>query len=164
MTQDFHEDDIIEKIKKGEVAGKIVKEETIPAREYLAVELKKGQLLRFIDIEGQQVFDVITYNLDNLEERSSCWGTKGIYRRWAGLVGDTIHSQYCNKMYTVIEDHLGVCLDGGFCTEEVNYARFGIRGMRNCRDNIAMAIAPYGLTKKDSQEDGNIGFGIDLKL
>lgn len=163
MVENFQEEDILEKIKKGEIPGKIISEITIPAREYLALELKKGQLLRMIDIVGQQVFDVITFNLNNLEERSSCWGTKGIYRRWAGFKGDTIYSQYANEMYVIIDDHLGVVMDGGFCTEEINYARFGIRGMRNCRDNLAMAVAPYGLTKKDIQEDGNIGFGIDLK-
>ena len=163
MVQDFTQDDVVEKIRKGKIPGKIIKEVTIPAREYLAVELKKGQLIRFIDIDGQQVFDVIFFNLNNLEERTSCWGTKGIYRRWAGLRGDTLYSQLANEMCVIIDDHMGTCLDGGFCTEEINYARFGIRGMRNCRDNLTMAVAPYGLTKKDIQEDGNIGFGINLK-
>ncbi len=44
----------------------VIREEIIPAKEYLAVEMKKGQILRFIDIEGQQVFDVTTFNFNDL--------------------------------------------------------------------------------------------------
>ncbi len=66
-------------------------------------------------------------------------------------------------MYTIIDDKVGKNVyEGGFCTEEVNYIRYGVRGTRNCRDNLAMAVAPYGLTKKDVQEDGNAGLMMDL--
>ncbi|MFC2047485.1 DUF1989 domain-containing protein [Chloroflexota bacterium] len=143
--------------------GKIVKESTIPAREYLTLEVKKGQILRFIDIEGQQVIDVTIFNLNDLTERSSCWHTRGVNETWRITEAHSIYSQRCNKMYTIIDDKVGKNVyDGGFCTEEINYVRYGIKGTRNCRDNLTMAVAPYGLTKKDIQEDGNCGLMMDM--
>ncbi len=146
------------------IPGKVVKEVIIPAREYLALEIKKGQILRLIDIEGQQVIDVMVFNLNDLEERSSCHSTRAINKTWRITEGHSIYSQKCNKMYTIIDDKVGTNVyGGGFCTEEVNYARYGIRGTRNCRDNFIMAVAPYGLTKRDVQEDGNGTFMMVLQ-
>jgi len=152
-----------DKVDSSNVPGKIVKEVYIPAREYAALEVKKGQIVRFIDIEGQQVFDVTVFNLNDLQERQSCWHTRGINETWRITEGHSVYSQLANKMYTIIDDKVGKNVyDGGFCTEEINYVRYGIRGTRNCRDNLTMAVAPYGLTRKDIQEDGNCGLMMDL--
>ena len=37
---------------KSPIPGKIVEELAVPAREYLTLTIKKGQLLRLIDAEG----------------------------------------------------------------------------------------------------------------
>lgn len=148
---------------KGDIPGKIVEEVTIPAREYVALEVRKGQVLRLIDIEGQQVFDVSFFNLNNPDERMSCSATKLLNQRWRISEGDSAYSQICNKMFTITDDKVGKnVFDGGFCTEEANYVRYGVRGTRNCRDNLTMAIAPYGLTKKDINEDCNCGLMMDM--
>lgn len=152
-----------EESTKGGIPGKVVREVIVPAREYLSLEVKKGQVLRLIDIEGQQVIDLFAFNLNDLQERSSAWATRGINEKWRIMEGHSIFSQRCNKMYTIIDDKVGKnVLDGGFCTEEINYARYGIKGTRNCRDNFIMAVAPYGLTTKDIQEDGNATFFMNL--
>jgi uncharacterized protein len=152
-----------ERMDESRIPGRVLREEIIPAGEYLALELEKGQVLRLIDIEGQQVFDVIAFNLHDLEERSSMWHTRGVNLTWRITEGHSVYSQKCNKMYTIIDDKVGKnVFDGGFCTEEINYFRYGIRGTRNCRDNLTMAVKPYGLTKKDIQEDGTAAFLMEL--
>ena len=146
-----------------QVPGRVLREEIIPAREYLALEVEKGQVLRLIDIEGQQVIDTTVFNLHDLEERSSMWHTRGVNQTWRIQEGHSVYSQRCRKMYTLIDDKVGRnVFDGGFCTEEINQFRYGIKGTRNCRDNLAMAVAPYGLTKKDIQEDGTAAFLMEL--
>jgi len=137
---------------------KTIQEVIVPAREYLALTIKKGQTLRLIDLEGQQVIDVIFFNLHDFEERSSCVFTCLLNKTLHITKGHGVFSPKCSKMFTITEDKVGERgptggWTGGYCSEEMNYARFGIRGMRNCRDNFAMAIAPYGLTKKDFNED-----------
>lgn len=152
-----------EKADTSDILGRIIKQVTIPAREYLGLTVEKGQVLRLIDIEGQQVFDVTVFNLNDLDERMSCAATKLLNQKWRISEGDYAYSQRCNKMFTIIDDKVGKnVFDGGFCTEETNYARYGVRGTRNCKNNIAMAIAPFGLTRNDFNEDCNCGLMMDL--
>jgi hypothetical protein len=34
------------------------------------------------------------------------------------------------------------------CSEELNHIRYGVPATRNCRDNFAMALAPYGFSQR----------------
>lgn len=136
----------------------IIREIIVPAREYLSLIIKNRQIFRLIDIEGQQVIDVIFFNLNDLGERSSCVITCLFNKTLHITKGHSVYSQKGNNMLTIIEDKVGARgstggWTGGYCSEDINYARFGIKGMRNCQDNFAMALAPYGLTKKDFNED-----------
>ena len=146
---------------------KIIQEAVIPAREYFALTIKKGQILRLVDLEGQQVIDVVFFNLHDLEERVSCVATTVFNKTLHITKGHYVISQKCNKMFRIIEDKVSPRgptggWTGGYCNDDINYARFGIRGTRNCRDNIAMAIAPYGLTKKDFNEDCCVSLFMNL--
>ena len=137
---------------------RIIQEVVVPAKEYLALTVKKGQTLRLVDLEGQQVIDVIFLNLHDFEERSSCVTTTIANKTLHITKGHYIFSQKATKMFQIIEDTVSPRgptggFTGGYCNDDINYARFGVRGMRNCRDNFALAIAPYGLTKKDFNED-----------
>lgn len=143
-----------ENLGKGGISGNIFQEVTIPAKEYLGLTVKKGQILRIIDLEGQQVADVIFFNMNNPEERSSCICTTVVNDTWRITKGHWIASQKANKMLTIVEDKVGMHhFFGGYCNDDRNYYWYKMRGTRNCRDNLTMAIAPYGLTGKDFNED-----------
>ncbi len=47
---------------------KVLREETIASAGHFAAEIRKGQVLRIIDVEGQQVADLVTINAGNLAE------------------------------------------------------------------------------------------------
>ena len=145
-------------VDENDIPMKTIQEVIVPAREYLALTIKKGQTLRLIDLEGHQVIDVIFFNLNDLEERSSCVLTCLFNKTLHITKGHYIFSQKANKMFKIIEDKVSMRgptggFTGGYCSDDLNYVRFGIRGTRNCRDNFAMALTPYGLTKKDFNED-----------
>jgi len=136
----------------------VVQEVTIAPKGYLGLTIKKGQILRLIDVEGQQVADVIVFNLNDLEEVSSGSITVLFNKTRSITKGHYIFSQKGNKLLTIIEDTLGargstLTFPVGFCNDDLNYARYGIRGTANCRDNLCATIAPYGLTKKDINYD-----------
>ena len=148
---------------KSPIPGKIVEELTVPAREYLTLTIKKGQILRLIDAEGQQVADVLFFNSHDLDEVSSCTCTTILNSTTRITRGHVIFSQKCNKMLTIIEDTVGMnAFNGGYCTEAMNYARYKIRGTRNCGDNFALALAPHGLTRKDFHPDCCCVFFMNL--
>ena len=60
----------------------IIREQVIPPKEYLGLELRKGQLLRIIDVEGKQVPDMVCFNLKDPTEKQSCNNSRLIQKRW----------------------------------------------------------------------------------
>ena len=55
-------------MRKFPVPGTIVRQWVIPARGHDAFTLKRGQVLRFVDVEGKQVPDVACFNEHDLTE------------------------------------------------------------------------------------------------
>jgi len=117
----------------------IVKEQIIPPKEYLGIELRKGQRLRIIDVEGKQVPDMV-----------SCNNSRLIQKRWKLTTGNVLYSDEGNEMLTIVDDTVGTHhASGGCCNEPANFRRYGLHGTRNCRENLTLAAKPLGITQKD---------------
>lgn len=135
-----------------QMRGAIVREQVIPAREYTAFEMTRGQVLRIIDLEGQQVTDVAAFSLEDLEERLNAETTKLIIGTIRPVKGHTLYSDDARPMFTITEDTVGInYLAAAVCSDEANVARYGAHGTRNCRDNLTRAVAPWGLRKRQIQ-------------
>lgn len=133
-----------------QVSGKVLKDEIIPAREYTAFTLRWGDFLRIMDVEGKQVPDLICFNSKNLEEKVNYENTKLLNETYNPTVGHIYYSDDCTPMMTVIADTVRIHYpSGAFCSEELNLRRYGIPHTRNCRDNLAMAVAPWGIPKHE---------------
>ncbi|MBI4322217.1 MAG: DUF1989 domain-containing protein [Chloroflexi bacterium] len=141
--------------QKAQVPGQVVEEILVPARGYLPARvLKKGQVARIIDVEGQQVADVVLWDAHNLKDFSSCVNTQVIYRTWKIRQGHSIHSKYCTKLATIVDDTVGIHYFGGFfCNAQVNFLRFGVEATPNCRDNLVASMGNYGFTRDNIQVD-----------
>ena len=146
-------------VKKGEI---------IPAGEYLALELREGQVLRVIDLEGQQVMDLVSFNLHNFEEKLSCIYSNLLNGKWHLTKEHGLYSNRARLMWTIVEDMVGLHHSlGGFCCEELNRLRYGVEGTKNCAANLTRAIAPYGLKRQDLDQDAcfnvfmNVAFDPD---
>jgi uncharacterized protein YcgI (DUF1989 family) len=141
------------------IDGRVVQETLIPAREYATFELYHGQVMRVVDVEGQQVPDVTILDLRNVAERLSCQYTRSLNNAAMPTTGHHLYSNECARLATIVSDTVGDHdWNGGFCSEPLNFVRYGVRGTRNCRDNLALALAPYGLGKKDVTEGSNVAF------
>jgi uncharacterized protein YcgI (DUF1989 family) len=136
-------------MRKYPVPGTVVKEWVIPAREYAAFEMQRGQVLRFVDIEGKQVPDVACFNLHDLTEHLNLGNSLLLNKRREFRQGDVIYSVVCNPMMTIVGYSNDVSYSyGPMCSEELNHLRYGVPGTRNCRDNFAMALAPWGFDRR----------------
>lgn len=130
------------------VPGQVVREWVIPAREYTAFQLRRGEVLRVIDLEGKQVADLVCFNEHDREEALSLGNSQLINRRLEPAVGDSLYSVTCNPMLTVVgrsNDESYSC--GPMCSEELNRTRYGVAATRNCRDNLAAALEAHGFTR-----------------
>jgi uncharacterized protein YcgI (DUF1989 family) len=126
--------------------GTNLRQEVIPAREYVAFTMQRGEVLRLIDLEGQQCADLIAFNLNNLEEHLHNARAVRLNGTYKPTTGHVLYSDDCNPMFKIIADTLGENFAGdSMCSEEMNFLRYGVRGTRNCRDNLALAVKPWQL-------------------
>jgi uncharacterized protein YcgI (DUF1989 family) len=129
------------------VPGRIVKEWIIPAKEYSAFTLRRGQVLRFVDIEGKQVPDLVCFNEHDLMEHLNMGNSLLLNKRREFRKGHVLYSVACNPMMTIVgysnEESYAY---GPMCSEELNRIRYGVAGTRNCRDNFARALAAQGFS------------------
>ena len=131
------------------VPGRILSEFVIPAREYASLTMKTGQTLRFVDMEGQQVPDVVCFNAADLSEELNLGNTLLINKRRELVEGNILYSILANPMMTITGYSNGTSYSyGPMCSEEVNRIRYGVACTRNCRDNFAMALAGWGFSAR----------------
>lgn len=136
-------------LRRHPIPGQVVQEWVIPPREYAAVVLKQGQVLRFVDVEGQQVPDLVCFNEHDLMEALSTTYSMIINKRRELRQGHILYSIICRPMLTIVgySNELSFSY-GPMCSEELNRLRYGVAGTRNCRDNLAMALAPWAVDRR----------------
>lgn len=142
--------------------------EVVPAGSPWMHEVKKGQTLRILDLEGNQAADTIFYSLDRpTEEHYSAIDTIRSQVNAYLTAGSELVSNEGNVMLTITADTCGRHDTlGGACSAESNQVRYALdkKPMHNCRDSFLTAIAEshYGLTKRDIVP--NINFFMNVPL
>lgn len=135
--------------------AKIIEEILIPARNFMPARiLKKGDFMRIIDVEGQQVADVILCDADNPKNVLSCSYTTLLNRTWKITTNHTLYSKFVTPMALITDDTVGVnCFTGGFCSSELNRFRYNTSESANCADNLASSLSRFGITRADLELD-----------
>lgn len=139
----------------------------IPAGDGWIHEIRCGQTLRIVDLEGNQAADTFFFRAEDLKERYSAQDT---IRAQGGLyltAGTRLMSNLCRPMLTITADTCGRHdTIGGACAAESNMVRYALekRFMHNCRDTflLQMAISGLPLTKRDLAH--NINFFMNVPV
>ena len=148
----------------------IAEEFVIPARHGRAFVVRRGQVFRIFPMEDGQVGDCVFYNAADHRE----WYHVG--QSWAinGILGTGTSKSFRhfyskppreNVMMTVLEDtyanHWGNM--GGRCSTRLYQLRDRIAsGHRSCQENLAEALAPYGLSGDEVMDVFNVFMNVDL--
>jgi hypothetical protein len=144
-----------------------VHEFVVPARTGKAFTLDQGQILRVACHEDTQVADFDVFNRANPKEAFSASQSRAIHGSHL-TTGDRLwsHPIYQRAMMTIIADTVGPTrtpegakshdLLFGPCDEKLYRRATGKAHMPNCRDNIAKAIAAFGLAPEDVHDPLNI--------
>src|SRR3990172_7282942 len=121
--------------RKPSIPGKAIEYVFLPAMGFMSGRLiKKGQAIRIIDLEGQQVADTIIWDANDFYNVSNCWMTQLLNQRWDKYrPGDAIYSKDCDRLAVIGEDTTDGthAFAGAFCNERLNYVRYGIPGTVN---------------------------------
>jgi hypothetical protein len=139
----------------------------VPAGEPWLHELKQGQVLRILDLMGNQAVDTLFYNARDPAERYSATDTIRDQGNIYLTTGSRLLSNEGNVMLTIVADTCGRHDTlGGACAAESNQVRYALekRPMHNCRDNYLLALAesPYDMGKRDLTS--NINFFMNVPV
>ena len=119
----------------------------IPPRSAASFILKKNQFLKVTDIEGEQVADLICYNLDDKREYLSSGRTIDYAETIYFTKGHDFYSNRSNIMFQITEDTVGT---HDFLLTPCSAEMFRIiykdkEPHRGCHGNLAAVLKEYGI-------------------
>jgi urea carboxylase-associated protein 1 len=144
---------------------------TLRAGEPWLYDLKRGETLRIVDLEGNQAVDTLYYSSTDAAERYSAQDTVRAQGNLYLTAGSVLMSNHNNALLTIVADTCGRHDTlGGACAAESNTVRYALekRHMHSCRDSFLNAIthchcgAGAGLTKRDLVS--NINFFMNVPV
>lgn len=144
---------------------KILKQERIKPQSGVALELKKGQLLKVIDPEGEQVADLLAYKLGDTQEWLSSGRTMDYAEAWLITKGHVLYSNRSNPMFTILEDSCGV---HDFtltpCSLKMFHKLYGVKDHHpSCHENLYANLEPWGIGPDDIPTTFNIFMNVPLR-
>ena len=129
-----------------------------------AFELRAGQLLRVIDLEGEQVADLMAFNLADKAE----WLSSGRSIDYANRIyltkGDSLYSNRSRPMFTILEDDVG---RHDFLLTPCSPETFQIiykneQYHPSCFENLATNLAPFGITPDSIPTTLNVFMNVEI--
>jgi len=120
---------------------------TIAPRSGVAFELRRGERLRVIDPEGEQVADMVAFHRHDPGEAISSGRSIDYASRIYLSTGDPIYSNRSGVMLRIVEDTVG---RHDFLLSPCSAQMFRIiygdtQPHRGCFGNLVEALAPYGV-------------------
>ena len=112
---------------------------TIPAGEGWLHEIKRSQIFRIHDVEGNQSADTMFYNAADTTDRYSAQDTIRAQRSLYLTTGTRLISSEGNVLLTIVADTCGRHDTlGGACASESNSVRYALekKYMHSCRDTF----------------------------
>jgi uncharacterized protein YcgI (DUF1989 family) len=130
-----------------------------------AFELRAGQQLRVIDLEGEQVADLTAFNASDKSE----WLSSGRSIDYANRIyltkGDLLYSNRSRPMFTIVEDDVG---RHDFLLTPCSLETFQIiykntQPHPSCFGNLATHLAPFGIAPDTIPTTFNIFMNVEVE-
>ncbi len=130
-------------------------------------EIKRGDIVRIVDLKGNQAVDTLFYNASDYADRYSFQDTIRQQRNIYLTTGTKLLSANGNVLLTIVADTCGRHDTlGGACATESNMVRYAIekRHMHACRQSFLKAILAFehGFEKRDIAN--NINFFMNVPV
>ena len=131
---------------------RIVLDEVVPARAPWDHVVRKGEVLRIVDLEGNQAVDFLMYAAADDAERYSAQDTIAAQGNIFLRTGSVLLSNEGNPMATVLGTSVAYHdTIGGACSCESNTLRYGhhTKSQHACVENFLQANGRHGRGKRD---------------
>jgi len=126
--------------------GRIIGDTIVPARAPWSALIARGDMLRLIDLEGQQAVDFLCFNAEDPSERYHAANTiKAPGNIFVGE-GTVLRSSLARPMMTVTADTCGRHDTlFGCCSFEIDEVRYGKTNPECCQRNFERELARRGV-------------------
>jgi urea carboxylase-associated protein 1 len=146
-----------------EVAGRVVLDEIVPAGRPWGHIVRQGEILRLVDLEGQQAVDFLCFDAINPSDRYCATNTIKVQGNIYVETGTVLYSDRGAALLTVIADTCGRHdTIYGCCSEANNFLRYGVRGTPSCCANFRDILGRFGLDERSIV--GNVNFFMSVPI
>ena len=131
----------------------------------IALELKRGQVLRVIDPEGEQVSDVVAFAREDHSERLSSGRSLDYNNTIYLTTGHVLYSNRSNPMLSILEDRVG---KHDFLLTPCSPETFEIlyedhEGYHpSCLENLTQNLQRFGILQDDIPTAFNVFMNVDI--
>ncbi|MCW2119326.1 urea amidolyase associated protein UAAP2 [Flavobacterium sp. 7A] len=130
-------------------------------------ELEPGQVLRIVDLEGNQAADTIFFDSDNPEDHYSAVATINTQSNIYLTAGSVLKAESGKSLLKIIADTCGRHdTVGGSCSAQSNSVRYAHEKvvMHNCRDTFMLQLALFGKNYSKKDLAPNINFFMNVPV
>ncbi|MFT4718732.1 MAG: hypothetical protein ACI9IL_001072 [Rickettsiales bacterium] len=136
----------------------------IESRTGSAFELKKGEYLIVTDIEGEQVSDLLAYNVEDIREVISSGRSLDYAENIYLTTGNILYSNRSNPMLTIVEDEVG---KHDFTLTPCSKDTFKIlynddNPHHGCQGNFEEVLSKWGIKSDDIPTAFNIFMNVEF--
>ena len=131
-------------------AAALRQRENVPGGWYWPMRLARGQRLRVVNTAGSSCVSLMAWSAADPSERLNVADTVKVQWTTRITTGHVLLSDMGRVLLSITADTCGRhdALVGG-STAATNARRYGRPGLRNTRDNLLLAAAKYGLSRRD---------------
>jgi len=141
----------------------VVLDEIVPAGKPWGHAVRQGEILRLVDLEGQQAVDFLCFDAADPSDRynatNTIWVQGNIY-----IGNDTVlYSDRGAALFTIIADTCGRHdTIYGRCSEANNFLRYGVHDTPSCYANFREILARFKLDERSIV--GNVNFFMSVPV
>ena len=138
---------------------------TVPAGESWLHAIAQGQILRIVDLEGNQAVDTLFYRAADTTDRYDFQNTIRAQQNIYLTTGTRLLSTSGSVLMTIVADTCGRHDTlGGACATESNQVRYALDkgAMHACRQSFLSALIAAGMEKRDIAN--NINFFMNVPV
>ena len=146
--------------------SEVLHDEIVAARAPWVHDVRTGESLRIIDLEGNQAVDFLIYATDDDAERYSAQDTIAAQRNVFLREGSVLRSNEGRAMMTITATSVAYHdTIGGACSCESNTLRYGhhTKSQHACVDNFLHANAHAGRGKRDMVSNVNFFMNVPIE-
>ncbi len=144
--------------------GRVADEWRLPAGTARAYEVKAGQMIQILDVEGQQCSDFMAMRVSALDAGIERHIDATVTRSMTGHAypGPGLHDKFFDQdmtpLLSVRQDTVGRHDTFALACTAYGYEERGFPGHVNCSDNISDAYAPFGIGRRKAWPAVNLFF------